>query len=157
MNPHSLRATSAVRLMNFHSSDHLAAQTFHTFLLRPRSFLSLPLSCQFSPQRQEHQTLSKMLSLLLITLLASLRVCLAADSGSNANTNLPLPPPLIYSSVDLAQLCADSSNYCIYVDQVRPGTVRASPYIATDNRKYPLFPALTPSTITDFSEHVRTA
>ena len=48
----------------------------------------------------------------------------------------PAPPPLkLYSPTDLAQLCKLASNYCIYVDQVRPGTVHASPVAATDARE----------------------
>ena len=43
--------------------------------------------------------------------------------------------PQVYSPVVLSELCQDVANYCIYVDQVRPGTVRASPVNATDARK----------------------
>ncbi|TKY84781.1 hypothetical protein EX895_005861 [Sporisorium graminicola] len=44
------------------------------------------------------------------------------------------PPvlPTVYTPVVLNQLCQDPANYCIYVDQNRPGTVRASPVNATD-------------------------
>lgn len=51
-------------------------------------------------------------------------------------------PPKVYNPVVLSQLCKDPANYCIYVDQVRPGTVRASPVNATDARKS-LFHTLT--------------
>ena len=44
--------------------------------------------------------------------------------------------PQVYSPVVLSELCRDVANYCIYVDQVRPGTVRASPVNATDARKF---------------------
>lgn len=58
------------------------------------------------------------------------------SSPPSPRAGAPAPPPLkLYSPTDLAQLCKLSSNYCIYVDQVRPGTVHASPVAATDARK----------------------
>lgn len=47
----------------------------------------------------------------------------------------PVPFPTVYSPVVLAQLCEEPTSYCIYVDQIRPGAVRASPVNATDDRK----------------------
>ncbi len=45
--------------------------------------------------------------------------------------------PEVYSPVQLSQYCNAADNYCYYVDQIHPGTVRASPYTATDERKSP--------------------
>ncbi|ETS60053.1 hypothetical protein PaG_06047 [Moesziomyces aphidis] len=42
--------------------------------------------------------------------------------------------PEVYSPVQLSQYCNAADNYCYYVDQIHPGTVRASPYTATDEQ-----------------------
>ncbi|EST05051.2 hypothetical protein PSEUBRA_005859 [Kalmanozyma brasiliensis GHG001] len=69
----------------------------------------------------------------LLILLLSLRST-RADTASEDTQGSAVASPLVYSPVVLSQLCQDSSNYCIYVDQVRPGAVQASPINATDNQ-----------------------
>ena len=80
------------------------------------------------------------LTYMLVAFLAlSLRVtadAVPANASQASVTPSQVPAPKLYSPVELSQLCADSKNYCIYVDQVRPGAVRASPVVATDARKY---------------------
>ncbi|SPO26676.1 uncharacterized protein UTRI_03967_B [Ustilago trichophora] len=51
----------------------------------------------------------------------------------------PLPAVKLYSPTDMSHLCTDPKNYCIYVDQVEPGTVMASVVNATDNQGAFLF------------------
>lgn len=55
--------------------------------------------------------------------------------SSSAGDNVAAAAAAVYSPVELAQLCAEKSGYCIYVDQSKPGIVRASPFEATDNRE----------------------
>ncbi|CBQ73596.1 conserved hypothetical protein [Sporisorium reilianum SRZ2] len=87
-------------------------------------------------------------TLLVVFLTWSLRVrCAAIDPAAAAEgQDVPPPPtpptpappssppvqPTVYTPVVLNQMCQDPLNYCIYVDQNRPGTVRASPVNATD-------------------------
>ena len=54
------------------------------------------------------------------------------DDASMAPKEIPLK---VYQPVVFDQLCKEESNYCIYVDQVRPGIVQATPVSATDARK----------------------
>ncbi|CDR88409.1 uncharacterized protein SPSC_04236 [Sporisorium scitamineum] len=67
--------------------------------------------------------------------------CDPVDPAPEQDAPYPSPPilPIVYTPVVLSQLCQDPQNYCIYVDQIRPGTVLASPVNATDSQGAFLF------------------
>ncbi|KAJ9479692.1 hypothetical protein PHBOTO_003163 [Pseudozyma hubeiensis] len=82
-------------------------------------------------------------TLLAICLSLSLCVsCYPAEPAAQHHappSTPPVPFPTVYSPVVLAQLCEEPTSYCIYVDQIRPGAVRASPVNATDDQGAFLF------------------